>query len=134
MNKPSWFAALLLLSACSTPVASEQAATTLTEQENEMMVIRVVVDVQESQVDAFVAHLREEAIAVRRMPGCERYELFRDPDNATRFMLYEEWATPEAFETYQASDLLRESFAVLGPMMAGPPDSSYFEATPRPQP
>jgi autoinducer 2-degrading protein len=96
-----------------------------------MMVIRVVVDVKEESTDAFVAHLQEESVAVRALDGCLRYQLFRDPEDDTSFLLYEEWASPEAFEAYQASDLLRESFAVLGPMMAGPPDSQYFEATPR---
>jgi len=96
-----------------------------------MMVIRVAVTVKPESVDAFVAHLREESRQVREMEGCVRYQLFRDPDEPTRFLLYEEWATPAAFEAYQGSELLRNSFAVLGPMMAGPPDSQYFEATPR---
>lgn len=122
-------ALMLLASACSSPGPVETAASA--EEEETMMVIRVVVDVQPSQTEAFVAHLRDEATAVREMPGCVRYELYQDPHTATRFMLYEEWETPEAFAAYQASDLLQESFTVLGPMMAGPPDSGYFEATPR---
>lgn len=94
-----------------------------------MMVIRVVVEVKPDQVDAFVAYLADEARDVREMQGCLRYELFRDPTSDTRFLLYEEWETPQDFAAYQESDRLRQSFAVLGPMMAGAPDSSYFEAT-----
>ncbi|MDQ3032033.1 MAG: antibiotic biosynthesis monooxygenase [Myxococcota bacterium] len=97
-----------------------------------MMVIRVVVQVRPEHVDAFAAHMRAESLQVRALEGCQRYELFRDPEAPGRFLLYEEWASREAFDAYRASDLLRESFAVLGPMMAAPPDSVYYAASPQP--
>ena len=34
-----------------------------------------------------------------------------------------------AFEAYRTGPLLKKSFEVLGPMMDGPPDSAYFEAS-----
>lgn len=93
-----------------------------------MMVIRVLVQVREGEADAFLAHMREETPRVLALEGCERYAVFAEPGEPNRFLLYEEWASEEAFAAYQASELLAESFRVLGPMMAGPPDSSYFAA------
>jgi len=125
MNRESmhWLAAAIFASACG---AGTPATEVRGEEENEMMVIRVVVDVRPEHTEAFVAHLREEALQVRELDGCERYELFRDSEREHRFLLYEEWASREAFDAYRESDLLRESFAVLGPMMAGAPDSAYY--------
>ncbi|MEM9073836.1 MAG: putative quinol monooxygenase [Myxococcota bacterium] len=114
----------LMLAACG----GSQTSTETPAPENAMMVIRVVVDVKPDQADAFVAYLNDEATRVRTLEGCERYELFRDPSGAARFLLYEEWASEDAFEAYKASPEFTQSFAVLGPMMAGPPDSSYFQA------
>lgn len=94
-----------------------------------MMVIRVIVDVTADQHDAFVATMHEEAAGVRQMAGCERYDLFEDTSRANRFLLYEEWATPAAFDAYRTSDAFQERFAVLKPMMAGPPSSAYYDAT-----
>lgn len=109
----------------------EQAAQS-EEESSDMMVVRVVVEVRPESREAFVSYLTDEAQTVRELDGCLRYELYADPADANRFLLYEEWATAAAFEEYQQSDLLRQSFATLGPMMAGPPDSSYFEAALRP--
>ncbi|MEM9189278.1 MAG: putative quinol monooxygenase [Myxococcota bacterium] len=121
----------VLLAACGAQSSQGDESSRVNEPErSSMMVIRVVVEVKPEQRDPFVAHLAEEARAVRELDGCERYELFQDPANTNRFLLYEEWASPAAFASYQESDLLRESFAVLGPMMAGPPDSEYFQAQP----
>lgn len=97
-----------------------------------MMVIRVQIDVKPEQHDAFVSYLQDEAATVRKLDGCERYDLYEDVTVDNRFLLYEEWASPEAFEAYRTSDLLKQSFAVLGPMMSGPPDSAYFHANLQP--
>ncbi len=94
-----------------------------------MMVIRVVVTVKPEEADSFVAHLTDEAAEVRLLDGCQRFELFQSPEETGRFLLYEEWASATAFDAYRNSPRFRQSFAVLGPMMAGPPDSQYFLAT-----
>ncbi len=123
-------AALLPLVALACGSSTEATTTPDTERSEPMMVIRVVVDVKADSVDAFIAHLNTEAPKVRELEGCLRYQLFRDPGEPTRFLLYEEWASEADFEAYRSSELLSESFAVLGPMMAGPPDSQYFAASP----
>lgn len=123
----------LLALACGSNTAetsANAAAAPDAERSESMMVIRVVVDVKPESVDAFIAHLDDEAPKVRELDGCLRYQLFRDPAEPTRFLLYEEWASEAAFEAYRSSELLSNSFAVLGPMMAGPPDSQYFAASP----
>ena len=127
----AYVAAALFASACGA-AATEPAESPVQSRassvggEDEMMVIRVVVNVKPERVDDFVQQIQSDAPRVRALHGCERYELFRAADEPKRFFLYEEWTSREAFEEYQQSALLRESFAVLGPMMEGPPDSAYF--------
>ncbi|HYN49705.1 MAG TPA: hypothetical protein VES62_02170 [Thermoleophilaceae bacterium] len=43
-------------------------------------------------------------------------------------LLYEEWTTKEAADTYLQSDYFREAGALLFPLMDGAPDSAYYVA------
>ena len=129
---PRFLPALLALSAACGAGEATPAPHTTPEEPAPMMVIRVVIDVVPAQRDAFVAYLTEEAERVREMDGCERYALYGDATEDNRFLLYEEWASAEAVDAYRTSDALRQSFTVLGPMMARPPDSAYFAAAPQP--
>ena len=96
---------------------------------DEKVVVRVRVQIKPDQIDAFTRYMAQESEQARALEGCERYEVFRatDGDGGT-FLLYEEWASQAAFDAYRNSPLLKQSFAVLGPMMAGPPDSAYYSA------
>ncbi|MFT7579485.1 MAG: quinol monooxygenase YgiN [Myxococcota bacterium] len=95
-----------------------------------MMVIRVVIDVKPGLNAALEEHLRTESEQVRQMDGCLGYDLFQSTDYAACYLPYEEWASADAFAVYRSSELLKQSYAPLGPMLAGPPDSQYFEASP----
>ena len=116
------------LVACATPEQGPTAQRPVTQKEDAMMVIRVVVKVKPDQEEAFQNYIQEEALAVRKMAGCDRYAFYADTTEPQTYLLYEEWASAEAFDAYKQSPALKKSFEVLGPMMAGPPDSAYFAA------
>ncbi|MBP2293250.1 putative quinol monooxygenase [Azospirillum rugosum] len=40
----------------------------------------------------------------RREPGCLEYRLHRDPENASRFFLYERYVDESAYRLHQASE------------------------------
>lgn len=138
-TRSSLYVALCFSFACGAPAQSEGAhepsATEVStpaaspERSNEMMVIRVVLRIQPEQRSAFLAYLNEESPHVRAMEGCSWYELFEDPNDENRFLLYEEWASADAFEAYKSTESFSQAFAVLGPMMAGPPTSAYYGAS-----
>ncbi|MEM6956464.1 MAG: putative quinol monooxygenase [Myxococcota bacterium] len=122
------------LAACGAPSSSPPASASEanpspqgTEGESKI-VVRVMLQVQPSQAEALASALRNEAPSVLAREGCERFELFVSPTDSARFILYEEWTSQEAFTEYQQSESLRATFAVVGPMLAGPPDSAYFES------
>lgn len=137
-TRSSLYAALCLSLACGAaaqgegvqePSATEASTSARTpESSNQMMVIRVVLTIQPAQRSAFLAYLAEESPQVRAMDGCSWYELFQDPNDDNRFLLYEEWASADAFEAYKSTESFSQAFAVLGPMMAGPPSSAYYGA------
>lgn len=137
-TRSALYVALCFSFACGAPARSEgaqeptatEASTPAAspESSNEMMVIRVVLRIQPDQRAAFLAYLAEESPQVRAMDGCSWYELFEDPNDEGRFLLYEEWDSADAFEAYKSTESFSQAFAVLGPMMAGPPSSAYYGA------
>ncbi len=115
----------LFATACGAP---ETPSSISTPPAPDRLVIRVLVEVGADHRAAFQAHLTQEAAVVRQMDGCLRFDLFADPTDEGRFLLYEEWRDGAAFEAYKATDTFTESFRLLGPMMTAPPDSAYFDA------
>ena len=94
-----------------------------------MIIIRVNVTVQPEKRSAFVAQIKQEMVDVKQQfVGCERFGLYEDVMDENGFLLYEEWQTLANFKAYQASDYFQENGKKLFPMMAGKPDSDYFEA------
>lgn len=118
------FSPLMLLLACASSAPPEKTVT----NEEEKMVIRVILEVAPENASAFEKALESEREEVLKFDGCERYALFRSPSSPTSYLLYEEWRDAAAFKRFQASDVLKRSFQVLGPLLSGPPQSAYFRA------
>lgn len=94
-----------------------------------MFCVRVAVRVKPEGRDRFVAQLKtEEQEVPDRFSGCERFAVLSDPCDPDSVLLYEEWSTRDAAETYMGSEYFRESADVLFGLMDGAPDSAYYEA------
>jgi quinol monooxygenase YgiN len=61
-----------------------------------MLIVHVHVKVKAEHVDAFVAATAENARHSRREPGIARFDLHRHADDPTRFVLVEDYRTPDA--------------------------------------
>ena len=118
----------MTVAACASPAASS-GPDNRPAKDDSMMVIRVIMDIKPEHDEAFRAYFADETEAVRKLDGCLRYELFAAADQAHTYLLYEEWASAEDFRAYQQSPMLKKSFQVLGPMMAGRPNSAYYDGT-----
>ncbi|MCA9607335.1 MAG: antibiotic biosynthesis monooxygenase [Myxococcales bacterium] len=95
-----------------------------------MIVIRVLLEVKLDQLDAFRAHAADEGRRARALAGCEQYAFFEETGQPGRFLLYEEWASPEAFSAYKSSPELEANGKVIFPMLAVKPNSAYWDAAP----
>ena len=94
-----------------------------------MIVIRVNVKIKPEETENFKEFLQQEMKDVKQFSGCEHFHLYEDIYNPNAFLLYEEWQTLADFDAYRQSDFFKQNGEKLFPMMAQPPDSSYYQAT-----
>ncbi|MEO0564140.1 MAG: putative quinol monooxygenase [Chloroflexota bacterium] len=93
-----------------------------------MVVIRILMQIQPQQREAFLKFMANSTTVSTAFSGCLKYQLFQDVNTEDSYLLYEEWETRAQFDAYLASDHMVESRTALFPMMAGKPDSAYFDA------
>ena len=133
-SRPSFLLALLAGFALAVPAlvmaapTNDAPATRKANQESPVVVIRVVLKVKPDRNEAFVAAMASDAELTRKLDGCERFALYKDIGVPNAYLLYEEWASMKAFDAYRTSKRFQAAGRVLFPMMAGKPDSAYFEA------
>lgn len=94
-----------------------------------MLTVRVAMRIRPDGCDALVSHLQQESHEIReRFDGCERFDIYCDPGDPTRALLYEEWQSRAAFDAYRQSEYFQAGGAILFPLMDGVPDSAYYES------
>jgi quinol monooxygenase YgiN len=93
-----------------------------------MFIARIVLTIQDPQRDAFRQYAAGEGLGPRALAGCVDYSFCEDVAEPKRVLLYEEWATREAFESYKASPSFAAASARLQPMLAEPPRSAYYDS------
>jgi quinol monooxygenase YgiN len=71
------------------------------------LVLAVTLVARAGDEERVAAHLSALADEVRREPGCETYELSRDPDDPRRFFLYERYADEAALAAHEAAEHTR---------------------------
>jgi quinol monooxygenase YgiN len=93
-----------------------------------MFVARIALKIQDPQRDAFRRYAAAEGLAPRTLAGCVEYSFCENVSDPTRVLLYEEWASRDAFESYKASPMFAAVGARLQPMLAAAPKSAYYES------
>ncbi|MEQ6897066.1 putative quinol monooxygenase [Microbacterium sp. KR10-403] len=66
---------------------------------NGVFAVLVTIDVRPEALAEFEAGLRANAAATRAEPGCLRFDVLRERDDASRFVLYELYTDEDAFFT-----------------------------------
>jgi quinol monooxygenase YgiN len=98
-------------------------------EHDSMFTVRVAATLTDEGRVPAIAQLRQESVEVpQRFAGCERFDLFVDPDDARQILVYEEWSDRSAFDAYRTSEYFEQGGAILWPAMAGAPDSAYYES------
>ena len=93
-----------------------------------MIVIRVLLNVQVDNHSAFKTVMQEDVKATLDFEGCVRFDVFQQINDEDTFMLYEEWETLDHFEVYRRSDYFKRIGEKIFPLVAGQPDSAYYQA------
>lgn len=87
-------------------------------------VVHVVAEftVKADKVEDFVREARASLVEPTvGEPGCIRYELCQDVDDATRFAMIEAWESEQALKVHLSQKSLQEAVGRLAPLVAGPP-------------
>lgn len=85
-----------------------------------MHVTFVHVRVLPGRVDDFIAATRANHLASVREPGNVRFDVLQDPEDPTRFILYEAYADSSAAGAHKETDHYRTWREAVAPMMAEP--------------
>ncbi len=61
-------------------------------------------------------------------PGCERYDFYQSPDDATKIVFVEEWASKAHLDTHFEQSAFQDFFAEMAGYMQNPPEIRIFES------
>lgn len=93
-----------------------------------MFIAHVDLTVQSDKETEFLTAIQSFAAQARQATGCLQFRVYQEAADKNRFGLYEEWQSTAEAEAYLQSEALDEFRAVLGPLLAAPPQSSYYKA------
>ncbi len=85
-----------------------------------MLIVHVSIHVKPDHIDAFIAATLANARASRAEPGVARFELIQQDDDATRFLLIEEYRTASDPARHKATAHYATWRDAVEPMMAEP--------------
>lgn len=93
-----------------------------------MIVIRVRLKVEQKNKEELLNYLKAEVQRNKALTGCLAYSLYQDVSEPDAFLLYEEWENMKLFNLYKNSEGFRKIMATLPPLLAGTPDSVYYDS------
>ncbi len=93
-----------------------------------MLVVRVIMQAKANKHQALIDVMAKDTEMSQKYDGCEQFTLLQDTADPSKFILYEEWDTAEHFNTYQQSDYLEGQRQLIFPLLAGEPDSAYYQS------
>jgi len=94
-----------------------------------MLVIIGKVSIQPAKREQFFSEVNIAIAATRKEAGVSRYELVQPVGEPNTFMLIEEYADEAALASHSESEHLKRLGAVLGMLLAGPPEIKKYTVT-----
>ena len=80
------------------------------------------------QFDALHSALVEAIPAVHAEDGCELYAIHKAPDGT--IVMLEKWSSRELLDAHSSGDAVRALSALVGGLMAAPPEVTFLEPLP----
>ena len=93
-----------------------------------MIVIRIKLQVDQSNKEELLSYLQSEVERNKTLAGCLAYSLYQDISEADAFLLYEEWESMDVFNDYKNSEAFGKIMAKVFPLLNSTPDSAYFDS------
>lgn len=93
-----------------------------------MLIADVRFSIRPAAREAFAEAIGPFVAQSRTAPGNLDFQVLRVDGQPDRFVLLERWQTQAHFDAYLASDAFAAFRTGVGPLLAGPPESVYYEA------
>lgn len=84
-----------------------------------MYLVAVTFDVVPAQFAAFKIRMAKQAADSLTEPGCQRFDVWADPEGAPRVFLYEIYDDRAAFDAHLDSAHFKDFDAAVGPWLEG---------------
>ena len=81
-------------------------------------VLVVNIRIKPESVDAFMKHLKDNAAAARKEPGCRQFDVLVVPKDRTQVMLYDVYDDEKAFEAHQQTPHFKKYVVEAVPLLA----------------
>ncbi len=94
-----------------------------------MTVLTAYASLKPDQIDTALAACRTVRALSVTEPGCDRYDFYQSPDDATRLVFVEEWTTKADLDLHFLQPAFLEFIAALTPLLQSPPEMRIFEAS-----
>jgi (4S)-4-hydroxy-5-phosphonooxypentane-2,3-dione isomerase len=91
-----------------------------------MLIVHVHVKVKPDALDAFKRATIANAVASRKEPGIERFDLLQQTDDPTKFLLIEAYRTADAPAAHKETDHYKTWRDTVADLMAEPRQSVKF--------
>jgi len=111
----------------SDPLSSESEDTAPPSES--IFIAEIRVQIQPDLDAAFAEAIGSFVEHSRAAEGNLGFELLQVEGESRRFLLLEKWESQAAFVTYAGSEAFDTFRDQIGPMLAGPPESLYYDAT-----
>jgi len=91
----------------------------MNEKKRSAITVLPVYKVKSDKVDALIAVVMETLPIIRSQPACINIDVHQDPQDPTRFMVYENWTSKEELDAWLASPACQTYIARLNPLFEG---------------
>ncbi len=94
-----------------------------------MVVLTAYVSLHNDKVESALTACRIVRAASVQEPGCERYDFYISPDDATKLVFVEEWTSKADLDTHFEQEAFKTFSATMGELITSPTDLRIFEST-----
>ncbi|MDT8855101.1 antibiotic biosynthesis monooxygenase [Paracoccaceae bacterium Fryx2] len=91
-----------------------------------MFVQLVHITVKPDRVQDFLDAFRINFDGTTREPGNRRFDVLQDPEDATKFAIFEIFDNAEALDAHRETDHYKQTVALLDDIMTGPRSKNLF--------
>ena len=92
-----------------------------------MLIVAGTFQIKEEKVAEAIAAMQEMATATQREDGCIHYQFYQDIQEATIFLVYEEWESAEALAAHSQTPHMAVLQGIMPNIVAAPPKVNRYE-------